>query len=192
MVDTENNSGFRQEMPPPGGYRPFNWHRTFPKVFWRPGLMCGALAFCAVYGYYEANARKRHLMTEKFEDTDIQNAMEPFLKAERDREWLKFLKRNRDLENEIMKDVPGWKTGTWYGEPVYFTLGDKWWDPGQYEVYIHSTSRRRTNDFMWRHRSDYDGPLFWDKWVPDIGAKYRDSLGWENVQVNPYSWKLSW
>lgn len=28
-----------------------------------------------------------------------------------------------------MKDVPGWKTGTWYGEPVYFTLGDKWWDP---------------------------------------------------------------
>lgn len=28
-----------------------------------------------------------------------------------------------------MKNVPGWKTGTWYGEPVYFTLGDKWWDP---------------------------------------------------------------
>lgn len=44
--------------------------------------------------------------------------------------WLKVLKKNRDMENKIMKDVPGWKTGTWYGEPVYFTLGDKWWDPG--------------------------------------------------------------
>lgn len=43
--------------------------------------------------------------------------------------WLRLLKKNRDLENEVMKDVPGWKTGTWYGEPVYFTLGDKWWDP---------------------------------------------------------------
>lgn len=30
-----------------------------------------------------------------------------------------------------MKDVPGWVTGTWYGEPVYFTLGEKWWDPTQ-------------------------------------------------------------
>lgn len=34
-----------------------------------------------------------------------------------------------------MKDVPGWKTGTWYGEPIYFTLGDKWWEP-HYKVIL--------------------------------------------------------
>lgn len=41
------------------------------------------------------------------------------------------MKRNRDYENELMKDVPGWKTGTWYGEPLYFTIDyvDRWWDP---------------------------------------------------------------
>ena len=42
---------------------------------------------------------------------------------------LRLVKRNRDLENELMKDVPGWKTGTWYGEPIYFTLHDKWIEP---------------------------------------------------------------
>lgn len=26
---------FRQDMPPPGGYRAFNWNRTYPKVFWK-------------------------------------------------------------------------------------------------------------------------------------------------------------
>ena len=28
-------AGFRQEMPPQGGYRKFNFHRTFPKLVWR-------------------------------------------------------------------------------------------------------------------------------------------------------------
>ncbi|VDD85803.1 unnamed protein product [Enterobius vermicularis] len=162
MSNAGGASGFRQEMPPPGGYNSFNWSRTFPKA------------------------------TEKFEDTDIQNAMTPFLKAERDRRWLKFLKKNRDIENEVMKDVPGWKTGTWYGEPVYFTLGDKWWDPCHFEAYVHSTRRRKMNDLMWRHRSDYDAPLFWDKWVPDIGAKYRDSFGRENFEINPFNWRSYW
>ena len=35
---------------------------------------------------------------------------------------------------QIMADVPGWKVGTWYGEPVYLTLGNKWWDPLEHEV----------------------------------------------------------
>lgn len=25
----------RQEMPPPGGYRKFNFNRTYPKIVWR-------------------------------------------------------------------------------------------------------------------------------------------------------------
>ncbi len=27
---------------------------------------------------------------------------------------LKLMRRNRELEDEVMADVPGWKTGTWY------------------------------------------------------------------------------
>ncbi|MFH4982371.1 hypothetical protein AB6A40_009080 [Gnathostoma spinigerum] len=162
----------RQDMPPPGGYRKFNWNRTFPKVVWKPGLVVGFFFGTGVYGVFQAFAQKRHAITEKFEDVDIQAAMQPFLTAERDRKWLKLLKKNRDLENEVMKDVPGWKTGTWYGEPVYFTLGDKWWDPGMEEVFVHSDRHRYMSEHMWRHHSEYSAPHFYDKWIPNWMAKY--------------------
>ena len=48
---------------------------------------------------------------------------------------LKSLKANRDAEEEVMKKVPGWVTGTYYGEPVYYTTQGGWWDPHpNYEV----------------------------------------------------------
>ena len=59
--------------------------------------------------------------------------MQPFLVAERDRRWLSVMRKNREMEEEVMKDVPGWKVGTWYGEPVFYTLeDDHWWDPSQH------------------------------------------------------------
>ncbi|KAK6012873.1 GRIM-19 protein, partial [Ostertagia ostertagi] len=95
---------------PPGGYRKFNYARTFPKLVWRPGVVVVAVFGATTVGVFQA-INKKKAITEKFEDVDINNAMEPFLTAERDRYWLKLLKKNRDLEEEIMKDVPGWKTG---------------------------------------------------------------------------------
>lgn len=41
------------------------------------------------------------------------------------------MRKIRDAEDEVMKDVPGWVTGTWYGEPVYFTTAGGWWDPDE-------------------------------------------------------------
>ncbi|KAK6053282.1 GRIM-19 protein [Cooperia oncophora] len=167
-----DNAGFRQDMPPPGGYRKFNYARTFPKLVWRPGVVVAAVFGATVVGSFQAIAKKKSIVTEKFEDVDINNAMEPFLTAERDRYWLKLLKKNRDLEEEVMKDVPGWKTGTWYGEPVYFTLGDKWWDPSQHEIYAHSQRHVFFKDLLWRHHSEYSAPKFYDKWIPDWIGKY--------------------
>lgn len=129
-------------------------------------LVTGIVAACTAYGAYQTYMVRKHLVTEKFEDVDIQNALQPFLTAERDRDWLRFLKKNRDLENEIMKDVPGWKTGTWYGEPVYFTLGEKWWDPSLVEVYAHSSQSSLNTDHWWSHHSEYAAPKFYDKYLP--------------------------
>ena len=39
--------------------------------------------------------------------------------AERDREFLKQLRRNRDAEEKLMADVEGWEVGTFYGHKVY-------------------------------------------------------------------------
>ncbi|CAB3408939.1 unnamed protein product [Caenorhabditis bovis] len=156
---------FRQDMPPKGGYRSFNFHRTFPKMVWNPAAVVAVIGGATAYGVYAAIEGKKKAITDKFEDVDINNAMQPFLTAERDRYWLKLLAKNRALEEEIMKDVPGWKTGTWYGEPVYFTLGDKWWDPS-------ATEEMEAREHLWRQHSEYAGPKFYDKWIPQSISKY--------------------
>ena len=46
-------------------------------------------------------------------------AIEPLMLAERDREFLKQLRRNRDAEEKLMADVEGWEVGTFYGHKVY-------------------------------------------------------------------------
>ena len=46
-------------------------------------------------------------------------ALEPLMLAERDREYLKQLRRNRDAEEKLMADVEGWEVGTFYGHKVY-------------------------------------------------------------------------
>ena len=46
-------------------------------------------------------------------------AIQPLMLAERDREFLKQLRKNRDAEEKLMKDVEGWEVGTFYGHKVY-------------------------------------------------------------------------
>ena len=50
--------------------------------------------------------------------------MAPLLLAERDRAYVKQVKKNRDAEEELMADVEGWETGTWFGQPVFHTVPD--------------------------------------------------------------------
>jgi len=159
-------------MPPPGGYGKFNWDRTYAKTFWKPKIMIPTMVAMGAYGIYQGHMQKKQRLTAKFEDVDLYSAMQPFLTAERDRYWLKLLKKNRDLENEVMKDVPGWKTGTWYGEPVYFTLGDKWWDPSFHEVMAHMPRKSQTDEIYWKHHSEYAGPHWYDKYIPDFIGKH--------------------
>ncbi|CAJ0927516.1 unnamed protein product, partial [Mesorhabditis belari] len=165
-------TGLRQEMPPQGGYQKFNFHRTFPKLVWRPYLAISVGTAITLVGSYYALWRKKWYITEKFEDVELNTAMQPFLTAERDRYWLKLLAKNRDLEAEIMKDVPGWKVGTWYGEPVYFTIGEKWWDPTPIEVFAHSHPKAYEWEAMWRHHPEYSAPHFWDNLLPESIRKH--------------------
>jgi len=100
----------------------------------------------------------------------VQCAMQPFLDAERDRATLKMMAKNRRLEDDVMKDVPGWKTGTWYGEPIFFTVGDKWWPYGNFETFVHSPEHRYDR---WRLRKTcdhYAGPKWYDKYLPKVIA----------------------
>ncbi|KAI6189201.1 NADH dehydrogenase [ubiquinone] 1 alpha subcomplex subunit 13 [Aphelenchoides besseyi] len=161
----------RQDLPPEGGYRAFNWDRTYPKRLFRPQFTIPVVVGMAVYGAYQAWGFKRQRMSNVFEDTDVMCALQPFLTAERDRRWLKMLRKHRDLEEEVMKDVPGWKVGTWYGEPVYFTLGDKWFDPEAEEIFAHTATRPYYRELMWRQHSEYAGPKWYDDYLPEFIKK---------------------
>ena len=77
------------------------------------------------------------------EDDEGRQSLEPLLLAENDRLLLWQMRRNRDEENELMKDVPGWVTGTWFGEPQFKTNPnfDTWIKPTYLEVYAHTRER---------------------------------------------------
>ncbi|KAJ8926659.1 hypothetical protein NQ314_020962 [Rhamnusium bicolor] len=122
----------RQDLPPPGGYK-------------RWALFGGYLAMTAGAGYlYYLNCK-----AVKITDLEIRSAslaIYPMLLAERDREYLKQLRRNRDEENELMRNVEGWKTGTWYGEPIYHTQDKNLLiNPRFQEYYVHASYKDYTN-----------------------------------------------
>lgn len=80
-------------------------------------------------------------------------ALYPLLHSERDREFLKQMRRNRDEEAKLMKNVPGWEVGTFYGEPIFKTLPkDQLIEPAWEDLCAHAdykTYARRTNFHLW-------------------------------------------
>merc|ERR1711862_990438 len=72
-------------------------------------------------------------------------ALTPLMLAERDRAFLKQLRKNRDAEEKLMGGVEGWEVGTFYGHKVYKTLKpDELPMVGFDEFYILPTGRSRT------------------------------------------------
>ncbi|XP_066253672.1 NADH dehydrogenase [ubiquinone] 1 alpha subcomplex subunit 13 [Euwallacea similis] len=133
-------SGIKQDMPPPGGFRPINFKRvpavsvfgTFALFGGYVGMTAGAL-----FLYYK---NLESITKRELEVKGATLALYPMLLAERDRAMLKQLRINREEERELMKNVPGWKVGTWYGEPII--LGgdpDKYICPTISEFYVHSS-----------------------------------------------------
>lgn len=64
--------------------------------------------------------------------------------------YLKQLRKNRNAEEKLMKDVKGWKTGTYYGEPVYKTVSDETLtNPGLNEYYVHAHDKTLFSRAYW-------------------------------------------
>ncbi|XP_072400325.1 NADH dehydrogenase [ubiquinone] 1 alpha subcomplex subunit 13 [Diabrotica undecimpunctata] len=136
---------FKQDMPPQGGYNPINFKRVPAKTLFGGWALIGGyigMTAGAAYLYY---LNVKAVKTRELELKGASLALYPILMAERDREYLKQLRRNRDEERELMKNVEGWKTGTWYGEPIYKTKDkDTLIHPVFHEYYIHSSYKDYT------------------------------------------------
>ncbi|XP_011495087.1 PREDICTED: NADH dehydrogenase [ubiquinone] 1 alpha subcomplex subunit 13 [Ceratosolen solmsi marchali] len=113
-----------QDMPPAGGYSSITYERIFLKKFFKRSV---ALAFfvwgVGCVGYYYSYRFKFRTLAEI---NGARNVLFATLVAERDRAYLKQIRKNRDFEREVMKNVPNWVVGTYYGEPIYKTLVDKY------------------------------------------------------------------
>jgi len=129
-----------QDMPPKGGFASILYHRVPTKKFWNGRKAFGLLAFVhlPILMYRQwvliPNKQKRD-----FEHRGCAAVITPFLKAERDRQKMIRARENIEIEAELMKDVPGWEVGTWFGEPIYKTVpADEWEDPINFEYYVHT------------------------------------------------------
>lgn len=142
-----------QDMPPKGGYQSIPFARVPAKKYFKGWQLFAAYAGFTTVGLslYYLNCKENH--RNEVEMRGARNVIYALLLAERDREYLKQLRRNRDEEAALMKDVKGWEVGTWYGEPVFKTLPkDKLIDPTFEEFYVHSAYKdmaNRKNVKMW-------------------------------------------
>lgn len=99
-----------------------------------------AMTTGAAFLYYLTCKRVKH---DEIEDRSAEFALLPMLLAERDREFLRQLRRNRDEERELMANVEGWQVGTWYGEPIYKLEenNEKLIQPRIQDYYVHAKYR---------------------------------------------------
>lgn len=135
-------------MPPPGGYRPIVWEKIPAKTICTAPRLFGGLAISTMIGAIGYYFTFNKMQALGLEEVDARIAIEPILQAERDREFLKQIKKNIAAEKELMKNVPGWEEGTCYGEPIYKTVEyDPVFHQSLYEYYVHS----RPYAYYYRH-----------------------------------------
>ncbi|EEZ99191.1 NADH dehydrogenase [ubiquinone] 1 alpha subcomplex subunit 13 [Tribolium castaneum] len=129
----------KQDMPPSGGYRPINFKRVPARSYFSGwALFGGYLGMTAAASYlYYLNCKQ--VQANEIEMRSGRFAIFPLLLAERDREYLKQLRRNRDEEAKLMANVEGWEVGTYYGEPLFKSFDkDKLIEPMMQGYYVHA------------------------------------------------------
>jgi len=130
---------FKQDLPPPGGYKPIQYLRVPAKTYFSGVtifVIYNIVQFGSLYLWSLDYYRRRAL---KVEDRSARIAIQPLILAEKDRMYLKRCRQVRDEEEKLMKDVPGWVTGTYWGEPIYFTRPkNEWHDINDREFLAHS------------------------------------------------------
>ncbi|XP_045467375.1 NADH dehydrogenase [ubiquinone] 1 alpha subcomplex subunit 13 [Harmonia axyridis] len=128
----------KQDMPPAGGYKAIPYKRIPAKQYFSGTAIIAAYLGFTAGGFYLYYLNRVAVFKEELERRSGRLAIHPLLLAERDREYLKQIRRNRDAEKELMKNVEGWKVGTYYGEPIYETKPEAFIEPTFNDYYVHS------------------------------------------------------
>jgi len=132
---------FKQDLPPKGGYKPINFMRVPAKTYFSGVTMFVIFNVMTFGGLYIWSFNSDWLKKLKAEDRSARLCLQPLLFAEKDRLYLKRCRRLREEEEELMKGVPGWVVGTYWGEPIYHTRPEnEWHDILPSEYFSHSAN----------------------------------------------------
>merc|ERR1712142_519851 len=149
---TASSRPYQQDLPPKGGYAPFEYMRVPIRKFMSPARMWTSFVLITSFGYYTYYHKKRLYKAIKVEERSTDMALAPMLQAERDRVYIKQMIKNREFEAELMKDVDGWEVGTYFGKPVFKTLEDNkypYFSPLEY--YMHCSTPQMRSDLHEKH-----------------------------------------
>eukprot|EP00298_Acanthocystis_sp_HF-20_P021149 c27319_g1_i1.p2 GENE.c27319_g1_i1~~c27319_g1_i1.p2 ORF type:complete len:136 (+),score=59.39 c27319_g1_i1:16-423(+) len=100
-----------QDGPPPGGFAPINVKRSLPERGPPHIIIVGSLIALMGWGWYrlaQGNLEQREIELER---RAAKLALMPYLLAEQDLKLLDYHKKQKQIEEELMKDVPGWVPG---------------------------------------------------------------------------------
>ncbi|CAG9864930.1 unnamed protein product [Phyllotreta striolata] len=135
-----SKTAYKQDMPPPGGYQSINYKRVPARTFFGGWAIIGGYIGMTAGAFYLYSLNYKAVKNRELEVHSANLALYPMLLAERDRAYLKQIRKNRDEENKLMANVEGWETGTWMGEPIYKTQPkDCFIEPNFYDYYVHSS-----------------------------------------------------
>uniref|UniRef100_A0A1A8FL51 NADH dehydrogenase [ubiquinone] 1 alpha subcomplex subunit 13 n=1 Tax=Nothobranchius korthausae TaxID=1143690 RepID=A0A1A8FL51_9TELE len=124
-----SGSKVKQDMPPAGGYAPFDYKRNLPKRGLSGYSMFGIGIGVMLFGYWRMFTWNRQRRRFQMEELETRIALMPLMQAELDRRTLRMLRENLEEEAILMKDVPDWKVG----ESVFHT--DRWTTPMTEELF---------------------------------------------------------
>ncbi|OAD57413.1 NADH dehydrogenase [ubiquinone] 1 alpha subcomplex subunit 13 [Eufriesea mexicana] len=121
---TSNSKHGPQDLPPKNGYPPLDFSRirvnTFMKGKWALALFI-ATNVVGMPLYFEG---QKILTKRKIAKLSDELAIFPIFLAEMDRNILRYMKKARDIETDVMKNFPKWEVGTYFGSKRYQTLSE--------------------------------------------------------------------
>lgn len=133
-------TSIKQDMPPINGYPPIPFYRNPAKSYFNGYQMFAGSIAITIIGLCIYYKTAKEIKMQNIEIRSARFAIHPILLAERDRSYLKQLRRNRDEETDLMKNIQDWKVGTWYGERIFKTIpAEHLVDPQFKEFYINTT-----------------------------------------------------
>lgn len=119
-----------------------DFSRIPARRIWHWWSIIPAYVGATALGYYLWVLTEKEISAQRLENSSATIAIMPLVIAEKDRSLLKNLRKMREEETELMKNVEGWETGTLYGEKIYNTLPENEFKlPYVQEYYAHAPKK---------------------------------------------------